>query len=90
MTNHLQNFVHTDKYFHGDEESLQHFSFFVQSKLFPTVHLGLLLHSSNASTTSLPSIAISLMLFVAGIVLAKAYVNTYLKAHVAQKGKKDA
>ena len=64
--------------------------FFVQSKLFPTVHLGLLLHSSNASTTSLPSIAISLMLFVAGIVLAKTYVNTYLKAHVAQKGKKDA
>ena len=54
------------------------------------MHLGLLLHSSNASTTSLPSIAISLMLLVAGIVLAKAYVNTYLKAHVAQKGKKDA
>ena len=87
MTNSLRTLFTLTNLFHGDEESLQPFSFFVQ---FPTVHLGLLLHSSNASTTSLPSIAISLMLFVAGIVLAKAYVNTYLKAHVAQKGKKDA
>ena len=90
MTNSLRTLFTLTNLFHGDEESLQPVSFFVQSKLFPTVQLGLLLHSSNASTTSLPSIAISLMLLVAGIVLAKTYVNTYLKAHVAQKGKKDA
>ena len=50
--------------------------------------LGLLLQSS-ASSPTLPGLATSMMLMVAGIALARVYVNSTLKAHVAQKGKKD-
>jgi len=55
---------------------------------FPTMLLGLLLQSSASSPT--PSgFAVSLILMMAGIALARVYVNTTLKAHVAQKGKKN-
>ena len=50
--------------------------------------LGLLLQSSASSPTPF-GLAASLILMLAGIALARAYVNSTLKAHVAQKGKKD-
>ena len=48
---------------------------------------GLLLQSS-ASSPTLSGLAISLILMLVGIALARVYVNSTLKAHVAQKGKK--
>jgi len=56
--------------------------------LLPLLLIGLLLQSS-ASSPTLPGLATSMMLMVAGIALARVYVNSTLKAHVAQKGKKD-
>ena len=55
---------------------------------FPTILPGHLLQSS-ASSRSLPGLITSLILMLAGIALARVYVNSTLKAHVAQKGKKD-
>ena len=62
--------------------------FWSPEHFFPTMLLGLLLQSSSSSPT--PSgLAGSLILMLAGIALARVYVNSTLKAHVAQKGKKD-
>ena len=55
--------------------------------IFPIMLLGRLLQSS---ASSLPGLATSLILMLVGISLARFYVNSTLKAHVAQKGKKDA
>jgi len=55
--------------------------------LLPLLLIGLLLRSSASSPT--PSgLAASLILMLVGIALARVYVNSTLKAHVAQKGKK--